>query len=94
MPHIGGSDVLGEVDAVGPGVSAAVPAGPVVVNPSLWCGECEWCRRGEQPLCTCYRILGEHTQGGLAEFAIVPAANLLPVPAGYPEVQAAAAPLT
>ena len=70
-----------------------LPGHVVVVNPSLWCGECEWCRRGEQPLCVRYRILGEHTQGGLAEYVTVPAANLLPVPDGYPLERAAAAPL-
>jgi NADPH:quinone reductase-like Zn-dependent oxidoreductase len=94
MPHIGGSDVAGVVTGLGPGPAAPAQGTPVVVNPSLWCGECEWCRRGEQPLCVRFRILGEHTQGGLAEYVTVPAANLLSIPEGYPVAQAAAAPLT
>jgi NADPH:quinone reductase-like Zn-dependent oxidoreductase len=69
------------------------PGARVVVDPSLSCGECEWCRLGEQPLCDSYRILGEHTQGGFAEYVVVPARNLYPVPDGYPMEQAAAAPL-
>jgi NADPH:quinone reductase-like Zn-dependent oxidoreductase len=93
MPHIGGSDVAGVVDALGPGVIGVETDARVVVNPSLSCGGCEWCRRGEEPLCVDYRILGEHTQGGFAEYVIAPAANLHPIPPGYPMETAAAAPL-
>jgi NADPH:quinone reductase-like Zn-dependent oxidoreductase len=93
MPHIGGSDVAGLVDAVGEGVSDVAPGARVVADPSLACGECEWCGRGEEPLCQQYRILGEHTQGGFAEYVVVPAANLYPIPEGYPMETAAAAPL-
>lgn len=93
MPHIGGSDVAGTVDVVGDGVSGWSPGDRVVVNPSLWCGECEWCRAGEEPLCERYRILGEHTQGGFAESVVVPARNLYPLPDDVPFETAAAAPL-
>jgi NADPH:quinone reductase-like Zn-dependent oxidoreductase len=93
MPHIGGSDIAGTVDAVGHAVAGVASGARVVADPSLSCGECEWCRRGEEPLCTQYRILGEHTQGGFAEYVTVPARNLHAVPDGYPLEQAAAAPL-
>jgi NADPH:quinone reductase-like Zn-dependent oxidoreductase len=92
MPHIGGSDVAGRIDAVGPGV-AVDEAARYVVDPSLGCGTCEWCRRGDTPLCITYRILGEHTDGGFAEFVVVPAANLYAVPDALPLEQAAAAPI-
>lgn len=93
MPHIGGSDVAGVVEALGPGVEGIAPGTRVVANPSLWCGRCEWCRAGEHSLCERYRILGEHTQGGMAEYVVVPAVNLHPLPEGYPFERAAAAPL-
>lgn len=93
MPHVGGSDVAGVVDALGPGVSDARLGDRVVVDPSISCGECEWCAAGEEPLCVRYRILGEHTNGGFAEFVVVPARNLMRVPDGYPLETAAAAPL-
>lgn len=93
MPHIGGSDVAGTVDALGEGVDGWSGGERVVVNPSLWCGECEWCRKGEEPLCVEYRILGEHTQGGFAEYVTVPARNLYPIPDDVAFERAAAAPL-
>ena len=93
MPHIGGADVAGIVDALGPDVDGVPLEHRVVVDPSLSCGSCEWCRAEDEPLCADYRILGEHTQGGFAEYVVVPARNLYAVPEGYPLEAAAAAPL-
>lgn len=93
MPHIGGSDIAGEVAELGEGVEGIEIGARVVVDPSIGCGRCEWCRAGETPLCPDYRIIGEHTQGGFAEYAVVPAANLLPIPDGFSYEEAAAAPL-
>ena len=93
MPHIGGSDVAGVVDRLGPGVDAALGGARVVVDPSLSCGECEWCRRGQEPLCDRYRIIGEHTQGGFAEYIVVPARNVYRIPDDRDFETAAAAPL-
>jgi NADPH:quinone reductase-like Zn-dependent oxidoreductase len=93
MPHIGGSDVAGTVARLGEGVTEWAVGDRVVVNPSLWCGECEWCRAGEESLCDRYRILGEHTQGGFAEFVTAPAGNLYRIPDDVPFERAAAAPL-
>lgn len=93
MPHIGGSDIAGEVAAVGDGVSGVTLGTRVVINPSLGCGQCEWCRSGEEPLCVEYKIIGEHVQGGFAEYVCAPAANLFPIPDGFSFEDAAAAPL-
>src|SRR5688500_6854589 len=70
MPHVGGGDIAGEVvsaglDAgVGSGGGAGWVGARVVVNPSVWCGSCEFCLRGEEPHCAKYRIIGEHLDGG------------------------------
>lgn len=93
FPHVGGSDIAGVVERVGEGAGSWSPGDRVVVNPSLWCGECEWCVRGEESLCRRYRVLGEHVDGGLAEEVRVPARNLLALPEGVPFERAAAAPL-
>jgi len=93
LPHIGGSDIAGIVDALGEGVTGVAPGARVVVNPSVSCGVCEWCRAGEESLCDKFRILGEHVPGGFAEYVVVPAANLLELPDGFDWDAAAAAPL-
>jgi NADPH:quinone reductase-like Zn-dependent oxidoreductase len=93
MPHIGGSDVAGTVEAIGAGVDGVALGARVVVNPSISCGICAWCQAGEEPLCVDYRILGEHINGGFAEFVSVPAVNLFPIPDHVPMETAAAAPL-
>ena len=93
FPIISGSDCAGEVVAVGDGVDAGLVGRRVVLYPSLFCGRCEYCRRGEQTQCLDYRIFGEQTPGAMAEFAVAPAANLLPIPEAMPYEQAAAMPV-
>lgn len=93
LPHIGGSDIAGMVEEVGEGAEGLEPGTRVLVNPSLYCGECEWCLRGEESLCVRYRILGEHTDGGFAEYVSVPAGNVMPIPDDLDFETAAAVPL-
>jgi NADPH:quinone reductase-like Zn-dependent oxidoreductase len=93
LPHIGGADIAGTVDAIGADVNGVREGDRAVVNPSWSCGECAWCARGEDPVCARYRIIGEHAPGGLAEYVVVPARNLFGVPDDYPLERAAAAPL-
>lgn len=93
LPFIGGSDVAGFVEEVGEGVEGRETGDRVVVNPGLWCGECEWCARGEHSLCDHYGILGEHVDGGAAEKVAVPARNLFGIPEEVPYEEAAAVPL-
>ena len=93
LPHVGGSDVVGIVDKVGRGVT--IPLGTRgVFNPSLSCGRCALCRRGEQVLCKKFGILGDVTKGGLAEYTVAPARNFARIPKSLPDEVAAAYPLT
>ena len=91
MPHIGGSDLAGIVDAVGPGAED-VPIGiRVVVDPSISYRWYEGPGRGESFEPSRFQIIGEHTQGGFAEYTVVPAENLLEIPEHVPFESAAAA---
>ena len=92
-PHITGADAAGTVEALGPGVSGIEPGTPVVLNPALSCGQCKYCRAGEQSLCRSFGILGRDARGAMAEYVVVPAGNVYPVPADLPLCEAAAAPL-
>ena len=93
-PHRLGSDIVGEVDALGPGARTSLkPGDKVVVNPGVSCGVCERCLSGQDNLCRQYAILGEHTNGGYSRHVVVPDANLLPYPGDLPFTDVAAVPL-
>jgi len=88
-----GSDCAGVVDAVGADVASVRVGDRVIVNPGVSDRTCEYCRSGDNPLCLKYAILGEHRPGTLAEYVVVPAANVLPIPASVSFSTAAAFPL-
>jgi len=93
FPHILGADGAGVVVSAGPAAPGLSPGDRVMINPGVSCGACDWCQAGNQPLCPTFGVLGEHRSGTLAEYVVVPARNLLPVPAGYSWAEAAAFPL-
>jgi NADPH:quinone reductase-like Zn-dependent oxidoreductase len=92
LPHISGVDVAGEVAKVGSGVERWRPGDRVVLYPGLSCGHCAACELGEDTMCRNYRIFGEDTHGGLAEYCRIGAGNLEPLPDDVPFEQAAAVP--
>lgn len=89
-----GSDIAGEVDRVGPGVTGIEPGTRVLVSPGVSCGKCRECLSGRDNLCPAYGILGESTHGGYAALVNIPAQNVLPYPSRLSFVEAAAVPLT
>jgi NADPH:quinone reductase-like Zn-dependent oxidoreductase len=93
FPHRLGSDIAGTIDAIGAGVTAEVGT-KVVVQPGLSCGKCAACLGGHDNLCRYYKILGENTQGGYAEYIVVPEVNIAPYPErlSFPEAAASILP--
>ena len=69
-PVIPGHEVVGEVAEIGADVSAFAPGDRVGL---AWlagaCGECEYCRRGEENLCPAAEFTGFSRPGGYAEYA-------------------------
>ena len=92
-PHRLGSDIVGEIEAVGPGARGATVGQRVVVSPGTSCGVCAQCLSGSDNLCAKYHILGESTQGGTARHVNVPDVNVLPYPGDLAFTDAAAVPL-
>jgi NADPH:quinone reductase-like Zn-dependent oxidoreductase len=94
LPHVPGGDVMGEIAELGAGVDAgALPLGTrVVVNPGLTCGRCVRCLSGQDNLCPSFRMVGEHTWGGQAEYLAVPAVNVVAAPAGVDDAELASLP--
>lgn len=96
LPHISGVDIVGRVIEYG-SVDDENAHNPkrgerVLVNPSFGCGECRYCRAGELSMCPDYKIVGEHLWGGLAEYVVVPAKNIVSIPDHIPSEVAAAIP--
>lgn len=90
FPHIVGSDGAGVVEAAGPAVWQVRPGDRVMINPTLSCGRCFACQNGDELRCPGFGVLGEHRSGTAADYIVVPAANLAPVPPDMPWPDAAA----
>jgi NADPH:quinone reductase-like Zn-dependent oxidoreductase len=88
-----GLPVAGQVAGFGTDVDSVSVGSRVVVNPGLWDGTCEWCVKGQHSLCVNYRLIGEHTNGGFAEYIAVPARNLVSIPDDFSFEESAAVPL-
>ena len=93
LPMVPGSDAAGLIEEVGPGVTGLKAGDRVFVAPGFSCGRCEECGSGNDPLCRDYGILGEHRNGTQAEYAALPAANVMPLPDGLSFEEGAAFPL-
>lgn len=75
-PRVMGHELSGTVEDGGDSPLAA--GTPVYVVPYLACGTCAACRKGLTNACMAIRVLGVHTDGGMAEYLSVPAANVIP----------------
>jgi propanol-preferring alcohol dehydrogenase len=80
-PRILGHQIVGTVQ----------PGGARVGVPWLgWtCGECRYCTSGRENLCERARFTGRDIDGGFAEYAVADERFCLPIPGGWPPVQAA-----
>ena len=52
----------------------------VTVYPYLGCGKCSCCKRGEVHLCENINLIGIDSNGGMAEYVVVPEENIYLVP--------------
>jgi threonine dehydrogenase-like Zn-dependent dehydrogenase len=61
----------------------------VGVDPSLYCHECYYCRRGRDNLCERWAAIGVTVPGGAAEYALAPVANCVKLGEGVKPADAA-----
>ena len=79
-----GHEPSGVIGALGPEVENWKIGDRVTVNPFLTCGKCINCLSGNSQICLYRRVIGIHTEGGLAEFLKVPSKNLVHLPENIP----------
>ncbi len=82
LPRTPGGEVAGRVVGLGGAVTGWKHGDAVAVQSNLFCGECEFCRRGDESLCLRGRLLGVNCDGGFAEKVLVPTRSLVRLPAG------------
>src|SRR5438309_2364510 len=81
LPQILGHEFSADVLAVGPQVTNVRVGDRVSVMPLLYCGECYYCRRGQNHLCTRMACVGlSWAWGGLGRLAVVRDYNVAPLP--------------
>jgi L-iditol 2-dehydrogenase len=76
-PIVMGHEAAGVVTAAGPGVSNFKPGDRVTFDSTVYCGECEFCRKGEINLCNNRQVIGVscgdyRRAGAFAEYVVVP----------------------
>ena len=82
LPRTPGGEVAGVIAEKGAEVQQWRVGDHVSVQSNLSCGECEFCRRGDESLCLHGELLGVTRDGGFAEKVLVPARALLRTPTG------------
>ena len=98
LPVIPGHQIVGTVTSVGPkqsSISNLESKMPKVGDRVgvAWifsaCGECEYCRNGQENLCPDFKATGRDANGGYAEYMTVPEAFAHPIPSVFSDAEAA-----
>ena len=88
-PIILGHEVSGTIAGLGAGVAAFAEGDRVLLPAVLSCGSCEYCRTGRENICERSQMLGNHIDGGYAEYIAVPARDVFRLPDDVPLVEGA-----
>ncbi|MFQ5918009.1 MAG: zinc-binding dehydrogenase [Candidatus Binatia bacterium] len=87
-----GHEASGVIAEVGVEVIKWKVGDRVSIYPQEACGECYWCRSGQESRCTGAKVLGLHIDGGFAEYLKVAARSLIRLPVEIPFEQGAIVP--
>ena len=89
LPLITGHEIAGTVVETGEGVENVEAGQRSVLHTVLSCNACWWCRRGDTHQCPSQAVAGFHADGGLAEYIVWPAREVVPLPEHVTSKQAA-----
>ena len=79
LPQVMGVEAAGFVAQAAPGSGLKLGAKAVLYS-EAFCGQCRYCLAGDQPLCESVKIMGEHRNGGFAEYIAMPSRCFFPLP--------------
>jgi L-iditol 2-dehydrogenase len=93
-PLVMGHEAAGVIERIGARVAGFAPGDRVTFDSTVYCGRCDFCRRGDVNLCDARMVLGVscadyRRHGAFAEFVTVPARILYRLPATLPFEHAA-----
>jgi propanol-preferring alcohol dehydrogenase len=90
LPIIPGHEIVGRVLATADGVAGFAPGQRIGIPWLGWtCGQCLYCRSGQENLCPNARFTGYQIDGGYATHALADARYCFPIPDGYTDAEAA-----
>ena len=84
-PMVIGHEYVGEITALGPGVSDYEIGDIVSGEGHIVCGHCRNCRAGNGQWCKFTRSVGVDRDGAFAEYLCIPETNVIRIPAGMSE---------
>jgi L-iditol 2-dehydrogenase len=84
-----GHEFAGTIVELGSEVKGYRVGERVVIDPDIPCHTCYYCRNAQPHLCERPHALGVTRDGGMSEFAVLPAAQAYRVPADLPAAAAA-----
>ncbi len=84
-PMIVGHEYVGEIDKLGEGVTAYHVGQIVSGEGHIVCGHCRNCRAGNGQWCKFTQGVGVNRAGAFAEYVVIPAHNVIPIPEGIDE---------
>ncbi len=91
LPQIMGHEMAGEVVALGEGVNSVEVGDFVSAETHIPCGQCYQCKTGLQHICVNMKILGVHTDGVFADYAVIEEVDVWKndpaIPARYASIQ-------
>lgn len=93
MPRVLGSDIAGEIVAVGDRCQRVRPGWRVLLAPGLSCRQCEHCLAGRDNQCRRYSVFGYGMDGGNTELLAAPEYSVIQIPESLSFEEAAAVPL-
>ena len=90
MPIVPGHQVVGTVNDKGKFVTRFKIGQRIGITWLYWaCGQCNFCKSGNENLCSCAKWTGKDANGGYAEYMVIHENFAYPLPEGFTDSQAA-----